>query len=335
VTHITDTRYGGFRGQNVLITGGLGFLGSNLAIALTEAGANVTLVDCMLPDHGANPFNIAPVRGQVAVTYSDIRDVNVMNYLVRDQAYIFHLAGQVDHILSMTDPYPDIDINIRGTATLMEAVRNHNPAAKVIYTGTRGEYGEAVSLPVDESAATSPKGLMEISNLTAEKMIEMYHHVHHVRSILLRLTNVYGARGQMRHSRYGVVNWFVRLAVDGGTIRVFGDGKIRRDFLYVDDCIHAMMQVALTDAAYGEVFNVATGVPTDFVELADTLIAAAGSGTWEFAPFTPERAAQEPGDFWASIDKISRIVGWSPAISLEDGLRRTVAYYRQHKHHYW
>lgn len=335
MTHITDARYSAFRGQPVLITGGLGFLGSNLAIALTEAGAHVTLVDCMLPEHGANPFNIAPIRDRVAVTYSDVRDANVMNYLVRDQAYIFHLAGQVDHVLSMTDPYPDIDINIRGTATLMEAIKHHNPGARVIYTGTRGEYGEAVSLPVGEDAATFPKGLMEISNLTAEKIIEMYDHVHHIRSILLRLTNVYGPRGQMHHSRYGVVNWFVRLAVDGGTLKVFGDGKIKRDFLYVDDCVHAMLQAALCDAAYGEVFNVATGIPVDFVELADTLISATGSGAWEFAPFTPERAAQEPGDFWANIDKITRIIGWTPSTSLREGLTRTAQFYRQHKTYYW
>ncbi len=324
-----------FRGARALITGGLGFLGSRLAIALVEGGAQVTLMDNMLPGHGANLFNVEPIRERVAVTYSDIRDANVMNYLVQGQDFIFHLAGQVDHILSLTDPYPDIDINIRGAATVVEACRHHNPNVRLIYTGTRGQYGEAVTLPVDENAATQPKVLEEISNLTAEKIILMYHNVHKVRAVLLRLTNIYGPRGQMRHPRYGVVNWFIRQVIDGETIKVFGDGKIKRDFLYVDDCIDALMACALCEPTYGEIFNVASGLPTDFIKLANTLMQAAGGGRWEFAPFTPERAAQEPGDFYADITKIKRIVGWQPGTPLLDGLAQSIVYYRQHKAHYW
>jgi UDP-glucose 4-epimerase len=326
---------GAFADKRVLITGGLGFLGSNLAIRLIELGAHVTIMDCMLPGHGANLFNIAPIADRVTVTYSDIRDANIMGYLVKNQDYLFHLAGQVDHIVSLTDPYPDIDINIRGTATVMEACRHHNPRIKVIYTGTRGEYGAQPRLPVDEDAATTPKMLLDISNLTAEKIILMYHQVHGVQSVLLRLTNIYGARAQMLHHRYGVVNWFVRLAIDDAEIKVYGDGKILRDFLYADDCIDAMLMSALCDGAYGEVFNVATGTPCNFIDLADTLIAAARSGRWTFAPFSPERAAQEPGDFYASIDKIARVVGWTPRTALADGLAHTVAYYRAHKAQYW
>lgn len=324
-----------FAGKRALITGGLGFLGSALAISLVRLGASVMIVDNMLPGHGGNPFNIAPVRDRVHVSYTDIRDPNAMNYVVREQDYIFHLAGQVDHVLSLTDPFPDIDINIRGTATVMEAVRTYNPAARVIYTGTRGEYGETPHLPVPESAPTLPKALQEISNLTAEKIVGMYDSVHHIRATMLRLTNIYGPRGQMQHPRYGVANWFVRLAVEDNTIRVFGDGRIIRDFLYIDDCIDALIQCALTDAAYGEVFNVASGIPLDFRTLAETLIEATGSGRWEFAPFTPERAAQEPGDFYADIGKITRMVGWQPRTTLRDGLVRTAAFYRTYGHHYW
>lgn len=324
-----------FSGARVLITGGLGFLGSNLAIALVERGAEVTLMDNMLPGHGANLFNIEPIRECVAVSYSDIRDANVMNYLVQGQDFIFHLAGQVDHILSLTDPYPDIDINIRGAATVVEACRHHNPNVRLIYTGTRGQYGEATKLPVDENAPTEPKVLEEISNLTAEKIILMYHNVHNVSAVLLRLTNTYGPRGQMRHPRYGVVNWFIRQIIDGETIKVFGDGRIKRDFLYVDDCIDALLSAALCAPAYGEIFNVAAGVPTDFVALAETLVGAVGGGRWEFAPFSPERAAQEPGDFYADITKIQRVVGWEPKFSLGEGLARSIDYYRQHKSHYW
>lgn len=324
-----------FEGKRVLITGGMGFIGSNLALSLVALGADVTLVDSMMPDHGGNLFNIEPLRDQVTVNFSDVRDAHIMNYLVEGKEYVFHLAGQVDHIISMTDPFPDIDINIKGTAVVMEACKHYAPQARVIYTGTRGQYGPAVSLPVPEDAPTYPKGLHEISNLTAEKIIQMYHNAHDIRSTLLRLTNIYGPRAQMKHPRYGVVNWFVRLAVDDETIRVFGDGQILRDFLYIDDCIDAMLTCAACDAAYGEVINIATGVPVNFIELADTLIEAAGSGRWEFAPFSAERKAQEPGDFYADIRKLQNLTGWQPKTSLLDGLKQTVDYYRAHKAHYW
>ena len=324
-----------FAGKRALILGGLGFIGSNLAIELVRRGAEVTLVDAMIPGYGGNLFNIEPIKDQVTINFSDIRDQNTINYLVRDQDFVFHLARQVDHVLSLSDPFPDIDINIRGTAVVMEACKHHNPDAKVIFTGTRGQYGEAVSLPVDENAPTNPKGLHEISSLTAEKIIHMYYNVHHIRSVLLRITNVYGARAQMQHPRYGVVNWFVRTVIDDGTIKVFGDGSILRDFLSIDDCIDAILQCASVDATWGEIFNVATGKPVNFVDLADTLVQVANSGRWEFAPFSPERAAQEPGDFFADINKIKQIVGWEPTTCLDDGLRQTVEYFRKYKQHYW
>jgi len=326
---------GVFQGARALITGGMGFLGSNLAIRLVESGAEVTIIDEMISGYGGNLFNIEPVKDRLNVNYGDIRDANVMNYLVRDQDFLFHLAGQVDHILSLKDPFPDIDINVKGTAVVMEACRHHNPTIKVIYTGTRGQYGKPPSLPVDESAPLQPLGIYEITNVAAERIIEAYHLVFGVRSCLLRITNTYGPRAQMRHSRYGVVNWFVRLALDNATIPVFGDGQIQRDFLYVDDCIDAILQCAASDTAWGEVFNVGYDRPTDFRELADRVVRAAGSGRWELTPFSPERKAQEPGNFYSDIGKIRRALGWSPKIDLEEGLRRTVEYYRKYKAHYW
>jgi UDP-glucose 4-epimerase len=324
-----------FRGKTALITGGMGFIGSSLALALVELGAKVTIVDAMIPSYGGNLFNIEPIKDKVIVNFCDIRDNHVMNYLVRDQDFIFHLAGQVDHILSLTDPFPDIDINIKGTAVLMEACKHYNPTAKVIYTGTRGQYGSAVSLPVNEEAATHPKGIYEISRLTAEKITQIYHEVHGIQSVLLRLTNIYGARAQMKHARYGVVNWFVRLVVDNATISIFGDGQIKRDFLYIDDCVEAILLAAATPDAYGQIFNVGIDTPTTFKELADLLIEVAGTGRWEFAPFSPERKAQEPGDFYSDISKISRVVGWKPRTSLRDGLHATIEFYRKYKSYYW
>ena len=324
-----------YAGRNALITGGCGFIGSNLAIALVELGAHVTVADAMIPDYGGNLFNLEPVKKRVFVNYCDIRDPNAMNWLVRDKDFVFHLAGQVCHLTSLQDPFPDIDMNIKGTAVVMEAVRRRNPRARVIYTGTRGQYGPSVKLPVSEDAPTNPKGIYEISNLTAEKIIQVYNDTHGIRSVMLRITNTYGARAQMRHSRFGVANWFVRLAIDNETIRIFGDGKILRDFLYVDDCVEAILISGAHENAAGEIFNVGVDTPTTFLELAKALIEVAGTGRWEFAPFTPERQAQEPGDFYSDITKIRTRLGWAPRTPIREGLRRTVDYYRKNKHFYW
>ncbi len=324
-----------FRGRRVLITGGLGFLGSNLAIALVGLGAEVTLLDSMVDDHGGNLFNIDLIRGQVAVNFSDIRDQSSLKYLVVGKDYVFHLAGQNDHVLSLTDPFPDIDINIKGSAMLLETCRRFNPGARLVYGGTRGEYGRAVMLPVAEDHPIRPRGIYELSSLTAQQLFQIYHDNHGLASITLRLTNIYGERAQMKHSRFGVANWFVRLALDDETIKVFGDGSLLRDFVYVQDAVEAMIRCAATDEAYGHVFNVGNRHAASFRELAETVVRVAGRGRWEFAPFTPERAAQEPGDFCSDIRRIKRIVGWEPTTSLEEGVTRTVAFYERHRAHYW
>lgn len=324
-----------FRNKNVLITGGLGFIGSTLCIRLVEYGAHVTLLDAMIAGHGGNLFNIEPIKNTVKINFSDIRDENSINYIVKDKDYIFHLAGQNDHILSLSNPFPDIDINIKGSAILLEACKKQNKNVKIVYTGTRGEYGKAAKLPVNEKAPINPKGIYELSNLTAQKLFKIYHDNHDVRSVTLRLTNIYGERAQMRHNRFGVANWFIRQAIDNETIKIFGDGTILRDFLYGDDTVDAILMCALTEEAYGEVFNVGHNHPCGFLELAQTIIQIAQSGRWEFAPFTPERAAQEPGDFYSDIGKIKKVVGWEPKTDLKSGLTQTIAYYQKYKDMYW
>lgn len=324
-----------FKGTKVLITGGYGFIGSNLAIRVAELGAQPIILDAMLPDYGGNIFNLRPVRNKVMINLEDIRDEHFMNYIVRDVDYVFHLAGQVCHVKSLSDPFPDIDINIKGTAILMEALKNNNRRAKVIYTGTRGQYGAKTRLPVSEKALPEPKGIYEVSNLAAEQIVKVYNDIHGIRSVMLRLTNIYGPRAQMKHSRFGVVNWFIRQALENKTIKVFGDGSILRDFLYVDDCVDAIVRSAVCADAEGEVFNVGIDHPTSFLELVKKIIEVAGMGSWEFAPFSPERAAQEPGDFYSDIRKIKKIVKWRPRVKLYDGLSRTIEYYKKHRHKYW
>lgn len=324
-----------FEGANVLVTGGLGFLGSNLAIRLVDHGAQVTLVDAMIPEYGGNLFNIAPIADRVRLNFGNICDRHAMDWLVRKQDFVFHLAGQVSHILSMTDPFPDIEFNIKGTAVLMEALRHHNPKARLVFAGTRGQYGPTTRLPVTEETPSCPKGIYEISNLTAEQIIKVYESMHNIHAVMLRLTNIYGPRAQMKHSHYGVANWFVRLALDDACIKVFGDGQIKRDLLYVDDCVDALLLCAVADKARGEVLNVGRDDPVTFLEFAQTVVRLAGTGRWELAPFSPERKAQEPGDFYSDISKIRRLTGWAPSTSLEDGLLKTLAFYRENARHYW
>jgi UDP-glucose 4-epimerase len=226
-------------------------------------------------------------------------------------------------------------MNIKGTAVVMEACRRHNPGVRFVFTGTRGQYGPAVSLPVSEDAPTNPKGIYEVSNLTAEKIIQVYNDVHDIHSVMLRLTNTYGPRAQMAHSRYGVANWFVRLAIDKSPIKVFGDGLIRRDFLFVDDCVEALLMSAVADQARGQILNVGVDHFSTFIELAKTLVEMCPGACWEYAEFTPERKAQEPGDFYSDISKIRKLVGWSPKTELADGLKQTVDYYIKFRQHYW
>jgi UDP-glucose 4-epimerase len=324
-----------YAGKNVLITGGAGFLGSNLAIALVDQGARVTIVDNFLPGHGSNRYNLDPVKDRVHLNIADIRDPASMNQLVPEQDYIFHLAGQVNHIDSIRDPLRDLDINCRGTLVLLEACLHHNRQAVIVFSGTRGQYGPSTRLPVSEDHPMNPKGMYAITNLTAEKMLQVYHDVHGIRSVALRITNTFGPRHQMKHDQYGVVNWFVRRALARETINVMGDGRIVRDYLYADDTVRALMDVAVEPKCHGEVYNVGGGEPTSFLQLAKLVVELAGEGSYRFSEFSAERKALEPGDYVADIRKIEGAIGWKPQVALADGLKRTIDFYRQHGRYYW
>ena len=324
-----------FSGKRVLITGGLGFIGSNLAIKLVDLGVDVTLVDNMMPRQGGNLFNVSEIAGRVHINFSDVRNELSMNYLVQGQDYIFHLAGQVNHVDSVRNPIQDLDINCRGTLVLLESCRKFNREARIIFAGTRGEYGKSVKLPVAEDHPTNPKGIYAVTNLTAEKMVLVYRDIHGIEGTCLRITNTYGQRHQMRHDEFGVVNWFIRRAIDGEMIPVFGDGKIVRDFLHVDDLVECLLKVAFSDAAYGEVFNVGTGVPTSFVDLAKLIVEVAKTGSHGFAEFTQERREVEPGDYYTDISKIKGMLGWQPQVTLREGLEKTIQFYRKYKSYYW
>lgn len=325
----------GLAGKRVLVTGGLGFIGSNLSRRLVEEGARVTVCDALIEGYGGNPANVAEIRRSIEIERADVRDAAAMERLVEGKDVVFHLAAQVSHVMSLSNPYPDIDINIKGTAVVLEACRRRNPAALVVRSGTRGQYGPAVRLPVSEETPSDPRGIYEISQLSAEMICRTYTRIHGIRTVPLRLTNVYGPRGQMRHSQFGVVNWFVRLALEGRPIPIFGSGKILRDFLYVDDCVDALVRAAVEPAAVGEILNVGHDRPSTFLEVAEILRELVPGATIEFTDFTPERKAQEPGDFVSDITKIRRLLGWEPTVSLREGLARTVAFYRERRAEYF
>jgi UDP-glucose 4-epimerase len=322
-------------GKNVLITGGLGFIGSNLAIRLLSDGARVAVCDAMIEGYGGNLANVREVLDDLDIHISDVRDEEEMARLVEARDVVFHLAAQVSHVLSLSNPYPDIDINIKGTAAVLEACRKRNPGALVVRSGTRGQYGPAVTLPVSEETAADPRGIYEISQLSAEMICRTYTRIHGVRTVPLRLTNVYGPRGQMKHSHFGVVNWFVRLALVGEPIPIFGAGRILRDFLYVDDCVEALVAAACEPSMVGEIVNVGGDRPSTFLEVAEILRDLVPGTDIVFTDFTPERKAQEPGDFVSDISKIKRLAGWEPRVDLRDGLARTVEFYRDRRADYF
>ena len=321
--------------KSVLITGGLGFIGSSLAIRLARDGARVTVCDAMLEGYGGNLANIREVESEIETRIADVRDEEEMGRLVEGRDVVFHLAAQVSHVLSLSNPYPDIDINIKGTAAVLEACRKRNPGALVVRSGTRGQYGPAVILPVSEETPPNPRGIYEISQLSAEMICRTYTRIHGVRTVPLRLTNVYGPRSQMKHPHFGVVNWFVRLALTGEPIPIFGSGKILRDFLYVDDCVEALVASAVEPSTVGEVLNVGSDRASTFLEVAEILRDLVPGTRIVFTDFTPERKAQEPGDFVSDISKIRRLTGWQPSVGLREGLDRTVEFYRERRADYF
>jgi len=319
-----------YRGRRVMVTGGLGFIGSNLARQLVELGADILLVDSLIDDYGGNLFNIDGIESKVRVNIADIRQQTTMNYLVRGREVIFNLAGQVSHIDSMLDPFTDLEINCRSQLGLLEACRRHNPAAKVVFAGTRQVYGKPDRLPVDETHLVRPTDINGINKVAGEYYHLVYNNVFGVRACSLRLTNIFGPRQLVRHNRQGFIGWFVRLVVEGKEIQIFGDGTQLRDFVYVDDAADAFLRAGASDAVNGQVFNVGGAQPISHVDLVQLLIETAGSGSYRLVEWPPDKKAIDIGSFYADSTRFRQTTGWEPAVSLGDGFARTIAYYREH-----
>ena len=323
-----------YRGRRVLITGGLGFIGSNLARQLVDLGADVLIVDAMNPDYGGNLFNIDGIEDRVRVNLGDVRNESAMDLLVRDREFIFNLAGQVSHIDSMRDPYTDLEINCRAQLSLLEACRRFNPTVKVIFAGTRQVYGKPDALPVTEDHLVRPVDVNGVNKAAGEYYHLLYNNAFGVRACSLRLTNVYGPRQLIKHNRQGFIGWFIRLAIENREIQIFGDGSQMRDFVYVDDAADAFLRAGACDACDGEVFNVGGGEPIAHRDLVTLLLDVAGTGQVRYVPWPPEKKAIDIGSFYADSSKIAAACGWTPRITLREGLTRTVEFYRAHLPHY-
>lgn len=324
-----------FSSKRVLITGGLGFIGSNLAISLVELGAQVTIIDSLIPEYGGNLWNIQPVREQLHVNISDVRDEYSLKHLVKGQDYLFNLAGQTSHVDSMKNPYQDLEINARAQLCILEACRHHNPDIKVVFASTRQMYGKPEYLPVDERHALHPVDVNGINKMAGEWYHLVYHSVYNVRTVVLRLTNTYGPRMRVKDARQTFLGVWVRNVIQGRPIQVFGDGKQIRDFNYVDDVVAALLLAGISEDANGEIFNLGADDPMSLSDTADLLLAVHGHGEKELVQFPDDRKTIDIGDYYGDYRKIRARLGWKPTIRLEEGLRRTLSYYQKFGETYW
>ena len=315
------------RGAKVLITGGLGFIGSNLAIALVNMGAEVTLIDSLLPQYGGNLWNVEEIRNHVAINISDVRDPFSLQHLIRNQEIIFNLAGQTSHVDSMTDPYTDLDINAKAQLSILEACKNHNPAAKIVFASTRQIYGRPHYLPVDEKHPLQPVDVNGINKMAGEWYHMVYHQVYGIRTSVLRLTNTFGPRMRIKDARQTFLGIWIRRILEGDPIQIFGDGLQIRDYNYVEDVVAALIAAASTEEAFGKILNLGDCRRYTLLDTAKIMIDAFKGGAFQLVDFPPDRKKIDIGDYYADYSLASELLKWSPQTSLRSGIEATLGYF--------
>jgi UDP-glucose 4-epimerase len=320
-------------GKRVLITGGLGFIGSALARRLIDLGAEVTIVDSLVPEYGGNRFNIAGIEERVRVNVSDVRDEHSFRYLVQGQEILFNLAGQTSHLDSMTDPFTDLDINVRAQLSIVETCRQVNPSIRIVFASTRQIYGKPKTLPVDEKHLLRPIDVNGVHKMAGEWYHILYNNVYGIGACALRLTNTYGPRMRVKDARQTFLGVWIRRLLQNEPIEVWGGGQLR-DFTFVDDAVEAFLLAAAPETA-GSIYNLGGAEPpVTLHELAELLVRVNGGGEVQVRPFPPDRKAIDIGDYYADFSKARRELGWTPRVGLEEGLRRTLDFYREHLGHY-
>jgi UDP-glucose 4-epimerase len=328
-----------YQNKKILITGGLGFIGSNLARALVNQGAKVTLIDSLIPEYGGNPFNIDDFRDKVSVNICDVRDPFAIAYSLKGQDYLFNLASQTSHMDSMTNPQADLDINVNAQLSILEACRQVNPNIKIVFASTRQLYGKPEYLPVDEKHPIHPVDVNGINKLAGEWYHILYNNVYGIRACALRLTNTYGPGMRVKDARQTFLGIWLRMVIEGKPIQIFGDGMQLRDFSYVDDCVQAMLLAGASDNSNGKIYNLGSEEVTSLKDLADSLIEISHKSSlkanYELIPFPQERKAIDIGDYYSDYSLINKELGWKPKILLKEGLTRTLDFYHKHHSHYW
>ena len=320
--------------SNVLITGGLGLIGSNLAKVLVNLGAQVTILDNMLAPYGGNIFNINDFRNKIDVISGDVRDWTLIEKIVKNRDVIFHLAAQVDQYIAMENPQLDLEINCRGTLNVLEGCRLHNPKAKIVFTSSRVVIGEPEYLPVDEDHPTNPKNIYGVDKLFSEKYCQFYNEIYDLRTSILRLSNVYGPRAQLRYPNYGVLNLFVGYALTNRAIPIYGDGLQTRDYIFVEDVLKALILAAENEKSEGKIFFVGSGIETTIRDMAKLVIEIAGKGNYEFVGKSSTLSKTDIKRFATNYSRIRGVLGWNPETSLHQGITNTVKFYRENLEKY-
>jgi len=321
--------------KKFLITGGLGMIGSTIANKLVENGAKVTIVDSLIKPYGGNFFNVDGIKSNITINISDIRDREAMKVLVQDKDIVFNLAGQVSHNDSLQNPYLDSDINYIGHLTVLEALKNFNPTAKILYSGSRLQFGKILKNPVAEDHPLNPLTPYAVNKTAAENLYLYYNRVFNIPVVIFRIANPYGPRCQMQHSKYSIINWFIRMAMEDKEIQIFGDGNQMRDYIFVDDLADAFISASIADSTSGEIFNIGSGTGFKFRDMVQSVVNIAGNGRIKKIPWPSDYLNVETGDYITDISKIKKYLKWSPKYDLSGGILKTVEYYKKFKSNYW
>lgn len=316
-------------GQKALVLGGLGFIGSNLCHKLVGLGAEVTAFDAMLPELGSNPANVAEIREKIKIVKKDMLDSKALEEAVKEQDFVFNCAGKSAHADSMTKPLEDLQANIVANINLLEACRKFNDNARIVFAGTRAELGNAKELPVTEDTTPRPMDIYSVNKWAASQYHILYHRCHGLKTCSIRISNCYGPRSQMMHPKFGVMNWFIRLALEDKEIKVFGSGEQIRDYNYVDDAVDSMILAAQNETAFGKIYGIGSGEKTKFIDYIKKIVEIAGSGSYKLEPWPEEKKKIDVGDFYADFSLIKKELGWYPKTGLDKGLTKTIDFYRE------